>query len=190
MAQNIDLNECGGEDCAPTAITCVHVVEGTANSVVPLPPEEGGDTVLDYICDECWDRCCRRDSDVEDVLRQVCPHCLRRIVKPYVSEVHAIMERLGCHLNDFRAFQTIQGGLRHGLPLCCISFFVLIWSKMATVPEGKVEAEITGHYRQLLDTARDLRTLERGYVRCPACLLEKLGQRGNGATSRRALEVF
>jgi hypothetical protein len=189
MARYIDPPECGDENCALMAMTRVHVLEGKAHFVVPLPHGEGSNVVVDYLCDECWERCSGQDSGNLNHLRAVCVECLREIVKLYVSDVFCVMERLGCDPNDLGAFRAIQGGLRDGLPLCCISFFVLIWSNMVLLPDGKVEAEITGHYRQLLDAARELGKLKHGYVPCPACLLEILGEEGNGPMNQRAGEV-
>ena len=80
------LIECGDHSFAPWAATCVHICEGTATEVVPIPQPDGSEVENDWLCPQCVQRYfIGLDCDVED-LRMVCIHCLRKLLKPYQKQ--------------------------------------------------------------------------------------------------------
>jgi len=83
MNRETKLIKCGDHSFAPWATTCVHVLDGTATDIVPIPLGEGGEVEHDYICDRCYGKHFIRGSDDLEDLRTVCIHCLREMLKPY-----------------------------------------------------------------------------------------------------------
>lgn len=80
------LIRCADHRLAPWAITCVHILEGTADDVVAVPQPQGSEVEFDWICPRCHEKLFRQDqagsADVDD-LRAVCIHCLRLLLKRY-----------------------------------------------------------------------------------------------------------
>lgn len=80
---NPKLIQCGDHKLAPLAVTCIHVCDGTATDVLPIPQEEGNEIENDWLCVACFEKfAIKRQGTVED-LRVVCIHCLRGLLKPY-----------------------------------------------------------------------------------------------------------
>lgn len=79
------LIQCGDHSLAPWAITCVHVCEGTATDVIPIPQKEGREVDADWLCPECFEKHFLGGADSKDMsdLRAVCIHCLRRSLGRY-----------------------------------------------------------------------------------------------------------
>ena len=83
---------CEDHSCAPWAVTCIHIIEGTATDVVPIVLDEGTEVEADWLCPECvqkhfgdeWDKC-----EIAD-LRAVCIHCLRQVLEPYQEDSHQV----------------------------------------------------------------------------------------------------
>lgn len=74
------LIKCGDHSFAPWGTVCVHICEGTATDVGPVPQELGSET--DWLCNDCWREAFAGTLGVDDI-RAVCIHCLRKIMKPY-----------------------------------------------------------------------------------------------------------
>ena len=85
-AEETKLIRCADHSLAPWAITCVHILEGTADDVVAVPQPQGSEVEFDWVCPKCHEKLFRQDqagsADVED-LRAVCIHCLRLLLKRY-----------------------------------------------------------------------------------------------------------
>jgi hypothetical protein len=80
------LIECEDGSLAPSALTCVHICDGTADEAVAVEREDGGEITHDWICSACYEKHFLSPSCIEaklEDLRIVCLHCLREITKPY-----------------------------------------------------------------------------------------------------------
>jgi hypothetical protein len=96
------LIQCGDHSFAPWAITCVHICNGTATDVVPLPNQTGGEVESDWICPECFAKHFGdgpAKGDITD-LRAVCIHCLRKALKPYQDKVKSELTEKGTRNNE------------------------------------------------------------------------------------------
>ena len=84
---NTHLIRCGDEGLAPWAITCVHICDGSASEIVPVPLEEGTEVESDWLCRECYEKHFGVDGGGAgiDELRAVCIHCLRQLLTAYDS---------------------------------------------------------------------------------------------------------
>lgn len=83
------LIECGDHSFAPWGLTCVHISEGTATDVVPIPrpPEINSEVEFDWLCPECARKHFGFGADSGDDLdlKVVCIHCLRRLLSTYLA---------------------------------------------------------------------------------------------------------
>jgi hypothetical protein len=83
------LIKCGDGCFAPSVATCVHIIEGTAKTVLPVRCEKGGEVEYDWYCPQCFDKYYLHNEDTFDVkdMRIVCIHCLRKIMRPYRKQM-------------------------------------------------------------------------------------------------------
>ena len=83
------LIECGNHQFAPSAATCVHVIQRTATDVVPVRCEEGGEDEYDWLCPQCFKKYFLHNENTFDVddLVIVCIHYLRKALKPYRKQM-------------------------------------------------------------------------------------------------------
>jgi len=88
------LIECGNHQFAPWALTCTHVMSGTAADVVPIRCEEGREAEFDWLCPECYRKYWLGNNDwTTGDLALVCIHCLRKIMKPYRRQMRRKLRR-------------------------------------------------------------------------------------------------
>ena len=86
------LIQCG-DHLAPWALTCTHIMLGTATEVVPIRCE-GREVEYDWLCPQCY-RKYYMDNDnwKTDDLALVCMYCLREIMKPYRKQTRHWLRR-------------------------------------------------------------------------------------------------
>lgn len=77
-AEEKRLIRCGDHSLAPWAIVCVHILDGTADDVVPIPQADGSEVEFDWLCPQCYADLAA-ENGVDD-LRYVCIHCLRGLL--------------------------------------------------------------------------------------------------------------
>ena len=87
------LIRCGDHSLAPSALTCVHICDGTATSVMPIPQEEGNEIEYDWLCSNCFDKHLFNAHGTVDDLRIVCIHCLREILKQYRDDSPRVLPK-------------------------------------------------------------------------------------------------
>ena len=71
---------------APAVVTCVHVCDGTATTVVPWPHGRGGEVENDWFCKECFEKYVGDQADVKAPKKDLCLaclHCLREKLAKY-----------------------------------------------------------------------------------------------------------
>ena len=80
---NPKLIQCGDHQLAPWAVTCIHVCDGTASDVLPIPQDVGSETENDWLCTDCFEKFAITQQGTIENLRVVCIHCLRKLLRPY-----------------------------------------------------------------------------------------------------------
>ena len=88
MNEDNKLVQCGDHGYAPWGIVCIHIVEGTAKEIVPIPRDKESEVENDWLCLECAERHFGPNAQAGDIddLRCVCIHCLRELVQPYLRD--------------------------------------------------------------------------------------------------------
>lgn len=84
MSGPMPLIRCGDGGLVPCVLTCRHVLDGTATSVVPLPRESGDEVQNDWFCPQCLEKYFGENAaanlqTLEKDLRLFCIHCFRKV---------------------------------------------------------------------------------------------------------------